>query len=183
MKSLLKNSSIIISSSNVAICRFRVAVPVVFAGLVVDSCNPNVTAKILFNPTLSPFEYLSCAEFNENIKYLFDKLSFTIGYSDHTLGLDAVYTAVSMGAKIIEKHFTIDKNFSSFRDHSLSTDFKEMSEMVKKIRKIELLKGHYQKRIQTCEKFLLNTIRRAPYAANNIKKGELLTYQNIKLNS
>lgn len=115
----------------------------------------------------------------ESVKYLLDKLNFTIGYSDHTLGIDAVCSAVSMGAKIIEKHFTIDKYFSSFRDHALSADFKEMSEMVKKIRKIELLKGQYQKKIQTCEKFFLNTIRRAPYAVNDIKKGEILTYENV----
>ncbi len=115
----------------------------------------------------------------ESIKYLLDKLNFTIGYSDHTLGLDAVYCAVSMGAKIIEKHFTIDKCFSSFRDHSLSADFNEMSEMVKKIRKIELLKGKHEKTIQICEKIFLNTIRRAPYAAYNIKKGEILSHDNI----
>ena len=43
-----------------------------------------------------------------------------IGYSDHTIGLESACLAVSMGARIIEKHFTIDKNFSEFRDHQLS---------------------------------------------------------------
>tara|TARA_B100002019_G_C21268861_1_gene600973 strand:+ start:2157 stop:3167 length:1011 start_codon:yes stop_codon:yes gene_type:complete len=114
----------------------------------------------------------------DSVNYLQQKLNFTIGYSDHTLGLDSVFVAVSMGAKIIEKHFTIDKNFSKFRDHSLSADFKEMSEMVKKIRKIELLKGKYQKKIQVCEKNYLNVVRRAPYSRRQIKKGELLTLNN-----
>ena len=115
-----------------------------------------------------------------SVKYLIDKLNFVIGYSDHTLGLEAVAIATSMGAKIIEKHFTIDKNFSDHRDHFLSSDFKEMSEMVKKIRKIELLKGSYQKTIQKCEKTFLNSIRRAPYASKQINKGELLTLENTK---
>ncbi len=115
-----------------------------------------------------------------SVKYLIDKLNFVIGYSDHTLGLDATSIATSMGAKIIEKHFTIDKYFSSFRDHFLSADLKEMSEIVKKIRKIELLKGNYQKKIQDCEKIFLNSIRRAPYASHQINKGELLTLENTK---
>ncbi len=116
----------------------------------------------------------------DSIKYLIDKLNFVIGYSDHTLGLEATSIATSMGAKIIEKHFTIDKYFSNFRDHFLSADFKEMTEMVKKIRKIELLKGSYQKKIQQCEKIFLNSIRRAPYASHQIDKGELLTLENTK---
>ena len=45
-----------------------------------------------------------------------------IGYSDHTLGIQASCSAVAMGARIIEKHFTIDKNYSDFRDHQLSAD-------------------------------------------------------------
>ncbi len=116
----------------------------------------------------------------ESVKFLIDKLNFVIGYSDHTLGMDAISIATSMGAKIIEKHFTIDKYFSNFRDHFLSADFKEMSAMVKKIRKIELLKGSYQKKIQNCEKTFLNIIRRAPYASQQIDKGELLTLENTK---
>ena len=115
-----------------------------------------------------------------SVNFLIDKLNFKIGYSDHTLGLDSAFVAVSMGAKIIEKHFTIDKNFSNFRDHSLSADFKEMREMVEKIRKIELIKGKYQKKIQICEKNFLKTVRRSAYAANQIKRGELLNLKNTK---
>jgi len=115
-----------------------------------------------------------------SINFLKDKLNFTIGYSDHTLGNDAALVSTSMGAKIIEKHFTIDKNFSNFRDHLLSADFKELSDMVKKIRKIELLKGNYEKKIQKCEKIFLNSVRRAAFAKNHINSGEKLTFKNIK---
>ena len=115
-----------------------------------------------------------------SINFLKDKLDFTIGYSDHTLGNDAALVSSSMGAKILEKHFTIDKNFSNFRDHSLSADFKELSDMVKKIRKIELLKGNYEKKIQNCEKIFLNSIRRAAFAKQNLNSGQKLTLKNIK---
>ena len=59
-----------------------------------------------------------------------------MGYSDHLLGVDGCYVAAALGAKIIEKHFTLDKNFSKFRDHHLSADPKDLKEMVIKIRRI-----------------------------------------------
>ena len=43
-----------------------------------------------------------------------------IGYSDHTLGIDAAAFSVIAGARIVEKHFTLDKNYSNFRDHQIS---------------------------------------------------------------
>ena len=115
-----------------------------------------------------------------SIKYLIDKLNFTVGYSDHTLGVDAAFVASSIGAKIIEKHFTIDKNYSDFRDHALSADFKELREIVQKIRKIEILKGKYQKKIQFCEKKFLNHIRRSAFAKRKIYSGQNLTLNNTK---
>jgi len=68
-----------------------------------------------------------------------DKLS--IGYSDHTLGLEAATLAVALGARIIEKHFTIDRHYSDFRDHQLSADPGMMSELVTKIRNCEAYLG------------------------------------------
>ena len=61
------------------------------------------------------------------------KFNATIGYSDHSIGLEACLSAVTLGAKIIEKHFTLDKNFSKFRDHKLSADPRELNQLVKKI--------------------------------------------------
>ena len=57
-----------------------------------------------------------------------------------------------MGAKIIEKHFTLNKNFSNFRDHKLSCDPRQMRELVKKIRLIEKLLGDDKIKISPCEK-------------------------------
>ena len=77
-----------------------------------------------------------------------------IGYSDHTIGISAATTAVVLGAKVIEKHFTIDKNFSDFRDHQLSSDPKEMRELVERIRTIEVTLGDGVKKIENVEKNL-----------------------------
>jgi N,N'-diacetyllegionaminate synthase len=63
----------------------------------------------------------------------------TVGYSDHTLGIEAAVLSVGMGARIVEKHFTLDKNKTSFRDHGLSADPQDFREMVRRIRLAETL--------------------------------------------
>lgn len=60
-----------------------------------------------------------------------------VGYSDHTLGIEACIASVALGARIIEKHFTIDKNYSKFRDHQISSDPSEFLNLVKSVRRIE----------------------------------------------
>ena len=65
-----------------------------------------------------------------------------IGYSDHTIGINSCCTAVALGAQIIEKHFTLDKNSSDFRDHQLSADPKDMKELINNIRNIEYSLGN-----------------------------------------
>jgi Sialic acid synthase len=63
------------------------------------------------------------------------ELNCTVGYSDHSLGIDASALAVACGARKIEKHFTLDNNFSDFQDHKISSDPNEMMQLVKRIRK------------------------------------------------
>ena len=63
----------------------------------------------------------------------------TVGYSDHTVGIESAVLSVAVGAKIIEKHFTIDNNYSEFQDHKLSAnpiDFKEMVDRIRIVRKM-----------------------------------------------
>ena len=60
-----------------------------------------------------------------------DKLGVTVGYSDHTLGIGSALVALGLGARIVEKHFTLDKNYSSFRDHALSAEPAEFAELAK----------------------------------------------------
>ena len=103
----------------------------------------------------------------------------TIGYSDHTLGVDAVSTAVSMGARVIEKHFTIDKNYSDFRDHQISADPREFKNMVNKIRKIETLMGSGKNNPQECEKVSKVPMRRSIAAKTALKAGTKITFENL----
>ena len=116
-----------------------------------------------------------------SIKYLKDKFKMNIGYSDHTLGIEASIMAVAYGAKIIEKHFTIDKNYSNFRDHKLSADPKEMIKLVESVRRSSIMGGTYTKKISKNEKKNLKSMRRSLYAKVQINKGERITMDKIKL--
>ncbi len=70
------------------------------------------------------------------------KISDNVGYSDHTNGIDAAIISIALGARIVEKHFTIDNNYSDFRDHQLSANPNSFREMVFKIRQTEKLLGN-----------------------------------------
>ncbi len=114
----------------------------------------------------------------KSISYLIKKFNLNIGYSDHTIGNEACLTSVVLGAKIIEKHFTIDKNYSKFRDHSLSADYYDLKKLVKSIRKIEKQLGSYRKKIIKSEKKIIKLVRRGVYPKKDIKKGESISFSN-----
>ncbi len=114
------------------------------------------------------------------IKHLSEEFSdVKIGYSDHTLGIDACLLAVSLGAKIIEKHFTLDKNFSDFRDHHLSADPKELQLLVKKIRRYETLMGDGIKKIESSEYQLKDVVRRSIASAREIPLGKKIELDDL----
>jgi len=108
-----------------------------------------------------------------------EHLSCNIGYSDHTFGLDAAIIAVALGARIIEKHFTIDKNFSSFRDHSISADPDDMKNMVNKIKQTLLMLGNGEKVAQKNELNSLPLVRRSIAAKNDIPFNRPITKDDI----
>ncbi len=112
----------------------------------------------------------------ENINYL-KKLDCTVGYSDHTQGIEACITAVVMGARVIEKHFTINNNFSKFRDHQLSANPIEFKKMVSLIRNIEILISN--NRYDLNDKNTINLRRSARYTMN-LKAESILTEDIIK---
>ena len=115
-----------------------------------------------------------------SIQYLRDKFKINIGYSDHTLGVEASIMAVTYGSRIIEKHFTLDKGYSNFRDHKLSADPDEMAKLVKSVRRSSAMVGMYTKIISKNEKKNLNSMRRSLYAKVQIDKGEKITSNKIK---
>jgi sialic acid synthase SpsE len=108
------------------------------------------------------------------IRTLSERYPYATGYSDHTIGIEAAILAVGCGARIIEKHFTLDKSFSPFRDHQLSADPNDMNELVRKVRFASSVIGKMPKKIQPCESELIPTVRRSIAARINMKKGQLI---------
>ena len=102
-----------------------------------------------------------------HLKKLFPDV--VVGYSDHTMSINAAVLSVVAGARIVEKHFTLDKNFSDFRDHQLSADPEEMCLMVNKIREAEKMLGKEEKKPQPCEKEMNIAGRRSIAAARDLK--------------
>ena len=102
-----------------------------------------------------------------------------VGYSDHLLGVEGCYVAAALGAKIIEKHFTLDKKFSKFRDHQLSADPKELKEMVIKIRRIEKILGNGRIEIQECEKDSLIHSRRSLALSKTVSKNYIIKKKDL----
>ncbi len=113
------------------------------------------------------------------IKFLSEKFDVPVGYSDHTVGLEASLVAVAVGARIIEKHFTLDKHFSNFRDHHLSADPDEMKELVRRVRAVTLMLGSGEKVIQSCEKPNAGAIRRSIVAATDLPEGHRLLWSDL----
>jgi sialic acid synthase SpsE len=113
------------------------------------------------------------------IPYLGEKLGCTVGYSDHTIGREACLIAVALGARIIEKHFTLDKNYSTFRDHQLSADPPEMKQLVQGIGLVRRMLGRREKVIQPGESQSVSSIRRSIVAGANLPRGHLLTRKDI----
>jgi N,N'-diacetyllegionaminate synthase len=101
-----------------------------------------------------------------------------VGFSDHTLGIEASIAAVGLGATIIEKHFTLDSNLLG-PDHKSSINPMELGLMIRSIRNIEEALGTSHKHVLSCE--LENQIgaRKSLVAAKLIKKGELFSEENI----
>lgn len=116
-----------------------------------------------------------------SVKYLKESFKVNVGYSDHTLGIEASIIATAYGAKIIEKHFTLKKNFSNFRDHQISADPREMLELVKSANKTALMIGKYRKKITRNEKKNLISMRRSIYLKVDIKKGQKITKDKVKV--
>lgn len=103
----------------------------------------------------------------------------TIGFSDHTTGLDAGPLAVAAGARIVEKHVTLDRNFSAFRDHALSLEPAELRELVERIRRAEALLGVADKSVQPSERDARTAIRRSIAAARPLPAGHVLALGDL----
>ena len=97
-----------------------------------------------------------------------------VGYSDHTLGITVPVAAATMGAKVIEKHFTLDKNLPG-PDHRASLEPDELKEMVKEIRNVEKALGTGEKKPAESEMEVQKVARKSIVAKINIQKGTIIT--------
>ena len=102
----------------------------------------------------------------------------TYGYSDHTLGIEVDIAAIAMGASVIEKHFTLDKNMEG-PDHKASLEPKELKAMVSAIRNIEMALGSKVKKASESEIPNIKVARKSIVASKSIRKGEIFTVGNL----
>ena len=119
---------------------------------------------------------------NLNVMNAYKKnFDIPIGYSDHTIGLDAVEIAVAMGAEIIEVHFTDIREGKEFRDHKVSATKDEIQTLIKKIRKIKLIQGSSDKQPTPSEIKAghIKSFRRGLYAKREIKKGQIISENDL----
>lgn len=101
-----------------------------------------------------------------------------IGYSDHTLGIEVPIAAVALGATVIEKHFTLDRNMEG-PDHIASLEPNELKEMVKSIRNIEKALGSKKKSLSNSEAKNVAIARKSLVCSKKIRKGEEFNSDNI----
>jgi N,N'-diacetyllegionaminate synthase len=107
-----------------------------------------------------------------------DALGVAIGYSDHTLGIEIPIAAVAMGAAVIEKHFTLDRDLPG-PDHTASLEPKELKDMVTAIRNIEKAIGEGVKKPSPSEIKNISLARKSIVAKKFIKKGDELSEENL----
>ena len=111
----------------------------------------------------------------KNLKKIF---KCPVGLSDHSLNIEASIAAVALGSQIIEKHFTLSRKMKG-PDHIASLEPKELRELVKSIRNIELALGKSRKFATKSEKKNIKIVRKSIVAKKKILKGERFTTQNI----
>ena len=108
-----------------------------------------------------------------------EELGVAIGYSDHTLGIEVPIAAVALGATVIEKHFTLDKNMAG-PDHVASLEPNELKAMVISIRNIEAaINGSGKKEPSESEMKNISVARKSIVAKRPINRGEIFTEQNL----
>lgn len=112
------------------------------------------------------------------MKTMKEEFHVEIGYSDHTIGVEVPIAAAAMGACVIEKHFTLDKNMEG-PDHKASLEPEELKDMISCIRNIEKALGNGKKSPSQSEQKNIIIARKSIVANCDIKKGEVLTEENL----
>ena len=114
------------------------------------------------------------------IKSMKDKFGIPVGWSDHSIGVEVCIAAATLGANLIEKHFTINKQQKG-PDHILSADPKDFSYLVKTVRLVEEAKGNGKKRPAECELDNIKNLRKSIVASKKITKGMKITADLVSI--
>jgi sialic acid synthase SpsE len=122
----------------------------------------------------APFDSINL----KTIKTLKSKYKCNVGFSDHSIGIDAAFLSVGAGATIIEKHFSLDPTRPSF-DHRISLNAEQFKEMIQRIRLAEKIMGSSSKILSTEIKETRKKFLRSIVAIKDISKGEKLSASNI----
>ncbi len=101
-----------------------------------------------------------------------------VGYSDHTPGIEVPIAATALGASVIEKHFTLDRNLPG-PDHKASLEPAELRAMVSSVRNVEVALGSTEKQISPTEEANIKVARKSIVAKRAIRKGEILSEDNL----
>jgi N,N'-diacetyllegionaminate synthase len=143
---------------------------------ITDSGFPQNKLTILHCTTEYPTPF---AEVNLlAMQSLAKQFDVAVGYSDHTQGIEVPIAAVALGASVIEKHFTLDRNMEG-PDHKASLEPVELKAMVSAIRNIEKALGDGIKKPTDSEIKNKNIARKSIVASKFIKKGEVFTEENL----
>jgi N,N'-diacetyllegionaminate synthase len=113
------------------------------------------------------------------IATLREAFGLTVGFSDHTLGIETALAAAALGARVIEKHFTLDKGRSTFRDHALSADPREMTRLAEILRATDAMLGSGARTMEMADAEMRTAARRSIVAARDLPAGTELTISDL----
>jgi len=174
----MKNVPIILSTGMANLSEVEEAINVILQNQnsVDSSILPPLTLLHCTTNYPTPFEEVNL----KAMLTLKEAFKLPVGYSDHTLGTEVSIAAVALGASIIEKHFTLDRNLPG-PDHKASLEPDELKMMIKAIRNTEIAMGDGIKRPNKSEVEIMKVVRKTLVAARNIRKGEIIEETDITI--
>ena len=113
-----------------------------------------------------------------NIKMLKQTFGYPVGFSDHSIGTSIPLASIAMGACVIEKHFTLDKDLPGW-DHAISADPREMKEIVRESKNVHEALGSYRKIVSEAEMEKRKKFRRSIILAKNLESGHILKENDL----
>jgi N,N'-diacetyllegionaminate synthase len=138
--------------------------------------NPEIVVLHCTTDYPTPFHDVNLLAMN----LIKEELNLEVGYSDHTMGIEVPIAAVALGARVIEKHFTLDRSMKG-PDHKASLEPAELRDMVLAIRNIEMALGEKSKKLSQSELNNIVVARKSIHLRTGKKKGEILKEEDLEM--